>query len=133
MASAVPGQLSVVIAGQHHHVVARPGGEARHRLGELGVGIEDPAHIWRAGQHLEAVSGDDEGSRAVALTQDGCQFVGHRVEVGVATAGRWRSLTTTVRLPGRQLELDRLAEKRHRRVSRRPRPDQVPISPAAPG
>ncbi len=71
----VPGQLAVVVAGGDHHAVILVRGEALDRVGELGVGIQDPGHVRGGGQHLEPVTGDDQHPGQVEGVQHLGQFV----------------------------------------------------------
>ena len=71
----VPGQLAVVVAGGYHHAVILVRGEVLDRVGELGVGIQDPGHIRGRGQHLEPVAGDDQHPGQLEGVQHLGQFV----------------------------------------------------------
>ncbi len=66
---AVPRQLAVVVAGQHDHAVVGAIGEPAHGGDELRVGVEDGPDVGRAGEHLEAVAGDDEQALALDRLQ----------------------------------------------------------------
>ncbi len=102
----VPGQLTVMVAGEHHHVVVGVGGEVGHRLGELGVGIEDQVDVGRPGQHLETVPGDEEGGRAVALPQDVGDLVGHSRRRGGGHGREVEIADQNGTAPDGQLQLD---------------------------
>ncbi len=91
---AVPGDLAVVVARQHHEVAGRgtvhPGAQGG---AELGVGLQDGPDVRVvAGEELETVAGDDHRAAALPRTEDldegsrgGRRSVGHgrpEVEVG---------------------------------------------------
>ena len=108
----VPGQLAVVVAGRTHHAVVLSVGEMLDRVGELGVGIQDPGHVRRRGEHLEPVAGDDQHPGQRKLFSTWASSSAARVDTSVAVGARCRSLTTTTRLPRRHLEPDQIGDER---------------------
>ena len=73
----VPGDVAVVVAGQHHHVVVLAGGEGLHGVGPLVVGVEDLLDRRdRRVELLEPVARDHEDARTVPRGEHADQLVG---------------------------------------------------------
>ena len=72
----VPAELAVVVAGGQHHAVILVRGEMLDRVGELGVGVQDPGHVRRRGEHLEPVARDHQHPGQLEPVQHLGQLVG---------------------------------------------------------
>ena len=72
----VPGELAVVISGDQHDAMILILSEALDRVGELGMGVQDPGDVRSRGEHLEPVTGDHENPGLVKAVQQLRQLVG---------------------------------------------------------